>query len=174
MFRTAVIRLALSSVDEVRRSRHSGQYLENHVIAICRTHVELHDEQATSLATCSAQRRHQAWFPHPLRYCQSEQSSSTNYRSESRASKTSPSRAWQSTSVSSTMREADDQAFDCLLLHSGSAAGEESLHRSTCASVKMEGGISGQLQHWLMRPTLSRNTLSRRTSRHEWGASHEV
>jgi len=45
--------------------------------------------------------------------------------------------------VSSTMREANDRAFDCLLLHDGSAASEESLHSSTCASVKMEGGIFG-------------------------------
>ena len=47
--------------------------------------------------------------------------------------------------VSSTMREANDRAFDCLLLHDGSAASEESLHRSTCSSVKMEGGIFGAI-----------------------------
>lgn len=45
--------------------------------------------------------------------------------------------------VSTTMREANDRGFDCLLLEDGTAASEPSLHFSTCESVKMEGGIFG-------------------------------
>lgn len=45
--------------------------------------------------------------------------------------------------VSTTMREANDRAFDCLLLEDGTAAADPSLHYSTCESVKMEGGIFG-------------------------------
>jgi hypothetical protein len=45
--------------------------------------------------------------------------------------------------VSTTMREANDRAYDCLLVEDGSAASEPSLHSSTCESVKMEGGIFG-------------------------------
>lgn len=45
--------------------------------------------------------------------------------------------------VSSTMREANDRGFDCVLLDDGSAASEPSLHVGTVESVKMEGGIFG-------------------------------
>jgi nicotinamidase-related amidase len=45
--------------------------------------------------------------------------------------------------VSTTMREANDRAYDCLLVEDGSAASEPNLHYSTCESVKMEGGIFG-------------------------------
>ena len=45
--------------------------------------------------------------------------------------------------VSTTMREANDRGFDCLLLDDGAAAAEASLHTSTVESVKMEGGIFG-------------------------------
>ncbi|KAJ5438156.1 uncharacterized protein N7458_009154 [Penicillium daleae] len=47
--------------------------------------------------------------------------------------------------VSTTMREANDRGFDCLLLDDGSAAAEPNLHASTVASVKMEGGIFGSV-----------------------------
>ncbi|KKY21441.1 putative isochorismatase family [Phaeomoniella chlamydospora] len=45
--------------------------------------------------------------------------------------------------VSTTMREANDRAFDCLLLEDATAAAEPSLCSSTLESVKMEGGIFG-------------------------------
>lgn len=45
--------------------------------------------------------------------------------------------------VSSTMREANDRGFDCVLLHNGSAASEDSLHRAACDMVITEGGIFG-------------------------------
>jgi nicotinamidase-related amidase len=45
--------------------------------------------------------------------------------------------------VSTTMREANDRAYDCLLVEDASAASEPNLHSSTCESVKMEGGIFG-------------------------------
>ena len=45
--------------------------------------------------------------------------------------------------VSSTMREANDRAYDCLLIEDGSTAAEGGLHVSTCESVRMEGGIFG-------------------------------
>lgn len=45
--------------------------------------------------------------------------------------------------VSSTMREANDRGFDCLLVEDGSAASVDNLHSSTCDSVKTEGGIFG-------------------------------
>jgi len=45
--------------------------------------------------------------------------------------------------VSTTMREANDRAYDCLLVEDGAAASEPNLHHSTCESVKMEGGIFG-------------------------------
>jgi nicotinamidase-related amidase len=45
--------------------------------------------------------------------------------------------------VSTTMREANDRAYDCLLVEDGAAASEPHLHYSTCESVKMEGGIFG-------------------------------
>lgn len=47
--------------------------------------------------------------------------------------------------VSTTMREANDRGFDCVLLDDGSAASEPSLHVSTVESVKMEGGIFGAI-----------------------------
>ena len=45
--------------------------------------------------------------------------------------------------VSTTMREANDRAYDCLLVEDGTAASEPNLHNSTCESVMMEGGIFG-------------------------------
>jgi nicotinamidase-related amidase len=45
--------------------------------------------------------------------------------------------------VSTTMREANDRAYDCLLVEDGAATSEPHLHYSTCESVKMEGGIFG-------------------------------
>lgn len=45
--------------------------------------------------------------------------------------------------VSTTMREANDRGFDCVLLEDGSAAAEPPLHINTLESVKMEGGIFG-------------------------------
>lgn len=45
--------------------------------------------------------------------------------------------------VSTTMREANDRGFDCVVLEDGTAASEPSLHVSTLESVKMEGGIFG-------------------------------
>jgi nicotinamidase-related amidase len=45
--------------------------------------------------------------------------------------------------VSSTMREANDRGFDCLLLEDGTAASEPNLHIGACESTKMEGGIFG-------------------------------
>lgn len=47
--------------------------------------------------------------------------------------------------VSSTMREANDRGFDCVLLDDASAASEPSLHVSTVESIKMEGGIFGSV-----------------------------
>lgn len=45
--------------------------------------------------------------------------------------------------VGSTIREANDRGFDCLLVEDGTQAAEEELRRLTCRSVKMEGGIFG-------------------------------
>ena len=45
--------------------------------------------------------------------------------------------------ISSTMREANDRGFDCLLLEDGTAASEPNLHMGACESIKMEGGIFG-------------------------------
>lgn len=45
--------------------------------------------------------------------------------------------------VSTTMREANDRGFDCVVLEDGTAASEPSLHISTIESIKMEGGIFG-------------------------------
>ncbi|CAI7583783.1 unnamed protein product [Penicillium bialowiezense] len=45
--------------------------------------------------------------------------------------------------VSTTMREANDRGFDCVVLDDGTAAAEPSLHLGTIESVKMEGGIFG-------------------------------
>jgi nicotinamidase-related amidase len=45
--------------------------------------------------------------------------------------------------VGSTMREANDRGFDCLLVEDGTQAVEEGLRDATCRSVRMEGGIFG-------------------------------
>lgn len=45
--------------------------------------------------------------------------------------------------VSSTMREANDRGFDCLVIEDGTVASEASLRVATLESVKMEGGIFG-------------------------------
>lgn len=45
--------------------------------------------------------------------------------------------------VSTTMREANDRGFDCVIVDDAAAASEPSLHVSTIESVKMEGGIFG-------------------------------
>ncbi|QKX59119.1 uncharacterized protein TRUGW13939_06250 [Talaromyces rugulosus] len=45
--------------------------------------------------------------------------------------------------VSTTMREANDRGFDCVVLDDGCAATDPLLHDSTLNSVKMEGGIFG-------------------------------
>jgi len=45
--------------------------------------------------------------------------------------------------VFTTMREANDRGFDCVLVEDGCAASDPSLHASTCESIKAEGGIFG-------------------------------
>ncbi|KAK5129633.1 hypothetical protein LTR16_002031 [Cryomyces antarcticus] len=45
--------------------------------------------------------------------------------------------------VSTTMREANDRGFDCLLVSDACAAAEPGLHDATVESVRMEGGIFG-------------------------------
>ena len=45
--------------------------------------------------------------------------------------------------VSSTMREANDRAFDCLLVEDCTVASEEALCTGALASVRAEGGIFG-------------------------------
>ncbi|KAJ5087935.1 Isochorismatase-like protein [Penicillium angulare] len=45
--------------------------------------------------------------------------------------------------VSTTMREANDRGFDCVVLEDGTSAAEPSLHVGTMDSIKMEGGIFG-------------------------------
>jgi nicotinamidase-related amidase len=45
--------------------------------------------------------------------------------------------------VASTMRDANDNNFDCLLVEDATAASEEALHRGAVAMVKTEGGIFG-------------------------------
>lgn len=45
--------------------------------------------------------------------------------------------------VHSTMREANDRGFDCLLLEDACAAGSEELHNFAIESVQGEGGIFG-------------------------------
>ena len=45
--------------------------------------------------------------------------------------------------VGSTMREANDRGFDCMLVEDGTQAAEEELREMTCQSVRMEGGIFG-------------------------------
>lgn len=47
--------------------------------------------------------------------------------------------------ISTTMREANDRGFDCVLLEDGCAASEPALHTGTVESVKMEGGIFGSI-----------------------------
>jgi nicotinamidase-related amidase len=46
-------------------------------------------------------------------------------------------------SVSTTMREANDRGYDCLLVKDGAAATEEILHAATCEGVRMGGGVFG-------------------------------
>jgi len=45
--------------------------------------------------------------------------------------------------VSSTMREANDRGYDCLLVEDATGAGVEDLHRAAVEMVQMEGGIFG-------------------------------
>ena len=45
--------------------------------------------------------------------------------------------------VSSTMREANDRGYDCMLVEDGTTATEPVLHHGAIESVKMEGGIFG-------------------------------
>jgi nicotinamidase-related amidase len=45
--------------------------------------------------------------------------------------------------VASTMREANDNNFDCLLVEDATAASDADLHRSAVEMVKTEGGIFG-------------------------------
>ncbi|KAK9424814.1 putative Isochorismatase-like domain-containing protein [Seiridium unicorne] len=45
--------------------------------------------------------------------------------------------------VSSTMRDANDMGFDCVLVSDAAAAAEQSLHNSTIDSIQSEGGIFG-------------------------------
>lgn len=45
--------------------------------------------------------------------------------------------------VHSTMRDANDNNFDCLLVEDASAASEELLHAHAVESIKAEGGIFG-------------------------------
>ena len=47
--------------------------------------------------------------------------------------------------VSTTVREANDRGYDCVVLDDGTAASEPSLHVSTIESIKMEGGIFGAI-----------------------------
>ncbi len=45
--------------------------------------------------------------------------------------------------VSTTMREANDRGFDCLVLEDATAAATPQLHRFALESDKMEGGVFG-------------------------------
>jgi nicotinamidase-related amidase len=45
--------------------------------------------------------------------------------------------------VSTTMREANDKGYDCVLVEDGTVAVDPALHASVCESVKMEGGLQG-------------------------------
>ncbi|KAI9770427.1 MAG: hypothetical protein M1840_003313 [Geoglossum simile] len=45
--------------------------------------------------------------------------------------------------VSTTMREANDRGYDCLLVTDATAATDEILHAATCEGVRMEGGVFG-------------------------------
>lgn len=47
--------------------------------------------------------------------------------------------------VSTTMREANDRGFDCVIMDDGCAATDPLLHDSTLNSIKMEGGIFGSV-----------------------------
>ena len=53
-------------------------------------------------------------------------------------------------SVSSTVREATDRGFDCLLVEDGCTAKDGKLHKMACESVALGGGTfgaTGKLQH---------------------------
>lgn len=45
--------------------------------------------------------------------------------------------------VSTTMREANDRGYDCVLLEDGTSAAEPNLQVATIQGIKMEGGIFG-------------------------------
>ncbi|KAH8649152.1 isochorismatase family protein [Xylariales sp. PMI_506] len=45
--------------------------------------------------------------------------------------------------VTSTMRDANDMGFDCVLVSDASAAGRQDLHDAACRSICEEGGIFG-------------------------------
>ena len=45
--------------------------------------------------------------------------------------------------VSSTMREANDRGFDCMIVSDATAAATREVHNMTLESVKGEGGIFG-------------------------------
>jgi len=45
--------------------------------------------------------------------------------------------------VSTTMREANDRGFDCLVLEDATAAASQDLHHFALETVKVEGGIFG-------------------------------
>ena len=45
--------------------------------------------------------------------------------------------------VSSTMREANDRGFDCMLVADATASATEELHEAAMESVNSEGGIFG-------------------------------
>lgn len=47
--------------------------------------------------------------------------------------------------VTSTMREANDRGFDCVLIEDGAAASEDELHTAACNTVRAEGGIFGAI-----------------------------
>lgn len=47
--------------------------------------------------------------------------------------------------VHSTMREANDRGFDCLIVEDACAAGVEAVHGAAIESVKGEGGIFGSV-----------------------------
>lgn len=47
--------------------------------------------------------------------------------------------------VTSTMREANDRGFDCVLVSDACAAGEEALHHAAVQTIKEEGGIFGSV-----------------------------
>lgn len=47
--------------------------------------------------------------------------------------------------VHSTIREANDRRFDCLLVEDACAAGVEEVHSGAVESIKGEGGIFGSV-----------------------------